>query len=251
MNIKQGAKLLYKKILYGYKSDSKSYIKFLKKQGIKIGENVTFYEPNTNYIDYQKGFLIEIGDNVEITRGVIIITHDYSWALFKKNTGEIIGSRGKVKIGNNVFIGINTIIMKNVTIGNNVVIGANSVVTKDIPDNTVVCGNPAKIIKKYDEFYEKRKQSYKNEAVDMFIEYYKKYNNVPPKTIFDEFFFLFERRQCLEEKEFIEKMKLTGNYSKTRYEFDKSEPEFDGYENFCNYCIKQYKENKNEYKEKN
>lgn len=50
-------------------------------------------------------------------------------------------------IGNNVYIGAGAIIMNPITIGNNVIIGAGSVVTKDIPDNAVVAGNPAKIIK--------------------------------------------------------------------------------------------------------
>ena len=61
---------------------------------------------------------------------------------------------------NNVFIGCNSIIMGGVRIGNNVVIGAGSVVTKDIPDNSVVVGNPAKVIKTFDEFIEKRDQEF-------------------------------------------------------------------------------------------
>ena len=55
------------------------------------------------------------------------------------------------KIGNNVYIGAGTIIISPITIGNNVTIGAGSVITKDIPDNAIVTGNPAKIIK-YKEF---------------------------------------------------------------------------------------------------
>lgn len=52
-----------------------------------------------------------------------------------------------VKIGNNVWIGMNSIVMRGVTIGNNVVIGAGSIVTKDIPSNVVAAGTPCKIIK--------------------------------------------------------------------------------------------------------
>ena len=50
-------------------------------------------------------------------------------------------------IGNNVSLGANVNIMGNVTIGNNVIVGAGSVVVKDVPDNCIVAGNPAKIIK--------------------------------------------------------------------------------------------------------
>src|SRR5665647_533822 len=52
-----------------------------------------------------------------------------------------------IKFGNNVFIGINSIILPGVTIGDNVVIGAGSIVNRDVPDNVVVAGVPAKIIK--------------------------------------------------------------------------------------------------------
>lgn len=54
---------------------------------------------------------------------------------------------GDVYIGENTFIGMNTIITKPVTIGKNCIIGAGSIVTKDIPDNCVAAGNPCKIIK--------------------------------------------------------------------------------------------------------
>lgn len=56
----------------------------------------------------------------------------------------------------NVFIGCNTTILGNVRIGSNVIIGAGSVVTKDIPSNSVVVGNPAKVIGTFEEFLEKR-----------------------------------------------------------------------------------------------
>jgi acetyltransferase-like isoleucine patch superfamily enzyme len=67
--------------------------------------------------------------------------------------GEPVTRNGKlvskpVVIGNNCWIGQNAVILKGVIIGNNCVIGANSVVTKDVPDNTIVAGNPARIILK-------------------------------------------------------------------------------------------------------
>ena len=52
-----------------------------------------------------------------------------------------------MKIGNNVFIGMNTTILKGTTIGDNVIIGAGSVVTKNIPAGVIVAGNPAKVIR--------------------------------------------------------------------------------------------------------
>ena len=63
---------------------------------------------------------------------------------------------GPIKVGNNVFIGSNTVILPNIKIGNNVIIGAGSIVTKDIPDGSVVAGNPAKLITTFDKYIEKR-----------------------------------------------------------------------------------------------
>lgn len=236
--IKKIIKEIYKKIIYGYKSSSESYIKYLKKRGILIGKDVTFYEPNTNYIDTQKPWLIEIGNNVEITRGVVIITHDYAWSVIKQLNGKIVGSRGKVTIGNNVFIGINTVILQGVTIGNNVIIGANTLVNKDIPDNAIVAGNPCKMISSVDQYIVKREKKQILEAKEMFLEYYKRYEKIPPKEVFDEFFWLFEtRKQKKLPKEYIEKIKLTGNKEKTEKMFLKDNPYFDGYSKFVEYCL--------------
>lgn len=232
-------KEIYKKFLYGYKSSSKSYTKYLRKKGVQIGNNVTFHEPSTNYIDVQKPFLITIGNNVEITRGVIIITHDYSWSVLKSKYFEIIGSRKKVTIGNNVFIGMNTIILKGVTIGDNVIIGANSVVTKNIPSETVYCGSPAKKICTLDEYYLKRTKEYEKEAIELFIQYYNRYKKVPKKEMFDEFFWIFEKRNLDElPKKFIFKLKLGGNYDETLKKFLNTKPKFSSYESFVEECFK-------------
>lgn len=111
---------------------------------IKIGKN-TYISPKA-YLDRHKKHSIEIGDNCYITRDCIILDHTQ-----EKQGGplKLWGENefGKVKIGNNVFIGVKTVIMPGVTIGNNVIIGACSLVTKDIPSDVVVFGQPAKIHK--------------------------------------------------------------------------------------------------------
>ena len=70
---------------------------------------------------------------------------------------------GKIKIGDNVFIGANATVLPNVTIGNNSIIGANSVVTKAPPDNVVVAGNPAKIICDVDSYRNKNEVKMKSQ----------------------------------------------------------------------------------------
>lgn len=232
-------KKMYKIFLYGYKGTSDIYIRYLKNKGIDIGENVTFYEPNTNHVDVQKPWLVRIGNNVEITRGVVIITHDYAWSVIKQATGEIIGNRGKVIIGNNVFIGMNTVILNGVTIGNNVIIGANTLVNKDVPSGAVVVGNPVKVIDSVENYIDKRRKNYINDAVDLFCSYFKRENKIPNKEIFDEFFWIFEKRNMNSlPKKFDYKLSLTGNYQISVDKFLQSDPYFNGYEEFVEFCMK-------------
>ena len=95
---------------------------------------------------------LEIGDNVTFSSGVHIYTHDsnnyrlYNRKKDKKNGTHI--DRASVKIGNNVQIGANSVVLKGVTIGNNVVIGALSLVKDDIPSDSMAVGSPCKVIKK-------------------------------------------------------------------------------------------------------
>lgn len=86
----------------------------LKRRGVKIGENVHVFSAN---IDGGHGFLVEIGNNVTITNATIL-THD---ASTKKFLGY--SKVGKVKIGDNVFVGYGSIILPGVIVGNNVIIG--------------------------------------------------------------------------------------------------------------------------------
>ena len=120
-----------------------------RRRGVKIGENVNMYSCN---IDYGHGFLIEIGDNCTITH-TTILTHDASTKMYLGYSKV-----GRVKIGNNVFIGQGSIILPGVCIGNDVIIGAGSVVKKDIPDRTVAAGNPAEPICSLDKYIERNKE---------------------------------------------------------------------------------------------
>lgn len=88
---------------------------------------------------------VHIGKNCLFAPRVCIFTATHPIDPDARNTGLAYGK--PVTIGDNVWIGGNTVINPGVTIGNNVVIGSGSVVTKDIPDNVVAAGNPCKIIK--------------------------------------------------------------------------------------------------------
>ena len=106
------------------------------------------------YISYfgSEPFLIAIGDRVTITAGVQLITHDGSTWLIRDQEGSRYQRYAPITIGDDVFIGVNSIILPGVTIGSRVVVGAGSVVTRDIPDGVVVAGNPARVIRDFDSF---------------------------------------------------------------------------------------------------
>ena len=92
---------------------------------------------------------VTIGDYCILSPQVGIYTQSYPIDAKKRRAGYEYAK--PINIGNNVWIGGNSIINPGVTIGNNVVIQAGSVVSEDIPDNVVVCGNPAKIIKRIEQ----------------------------------------------------------------------------------------------------
>ncbi len=205
-------KNIIRKIIYKEKASSEDYVDSMVKKGARIGKGTVVFAPTQTMIDMTRPWLIEIGENVQITEGVKILTHGYDWSVIKGVTGEILGSAGKVTIGNNVFIGMNSIILKGVTIGNNVIIGAGSLVNKDIPDNCVVAGNPAKVIMSLEDYCEKRKAVQVEEVTELIREYRKVYNKDPSEEELSEFFWLFTDDSGKLHSSWEEKMRLVNNY---------------------------------------
>lgn len=107
---------------------------------VSVGEN-TWVGPFT-ILDGSGG--LKIGSNCSISAGVHIYSH--STVLWAVSGGKEVYQYGQVVIGNNCFIGPQSIIQYGVTIGDHCVIGANSFVNERIPDNAIAAGNPAKII---------------------------------------------------------------------------------------------------------
>ena len=108
--------------------------------------------------------LISLGNNVHLASKVSLISHDAIHLMLNKSYifsgGDFYHENiGCIEIGDNVFVGANTIILPDVRIGSNVVIAAGAVVNKDIPDNSVAAGVPARIIGKFDILATKRLQS--------------------------------------------------------------------------------------------
>ena len=98
--------------------------------------------------------LIRIHNNVSIHKTAAIITHDMINKFLKKAKPDMdFGYRerlGCVEIMDNVYVGNQVIILPDVRIGSNCIISAGSVVTQDIPENSVVAGNPAKVVGRFD-----------------------------------------------------------------------------------------------------
>jgi len=126
---------------------------------IEVGD--TFYANyNCIILDVAK---VKIGDNVMFAPNVAIYTAGHPVHPESRGSGYEYGIG--ITIGNNVWIGGNTVINPGVTIGDNTVIGAGSVVTKDIPANVIAMGIPCKVIREITE--EDRKYYYKDRVFDV------------------------------------------------------------------------------------
>jgi acetyltransferase-like isoleucine patch superfamily enzyme len=159
-------KIIQKLQKFYYTSSSERLVNYYRKKGIRIGGDCFFIDPKHVTIDTTRPELVEIGEHVFIHKGTIILTHDWASWGFVYSHNEFLPSHGKVKIGNNVWMGENVTILKGVTIGDNVIIGIGSIVTKDIPSNSIAVGVPAKVIGSYDDYYEKRKKLYVDECFE-------------------------------------------------------------------------------------
>lgn len=133
-----------------------------KKLGMKVGKNCSFVSPGPNF--GSEPYLIEFGNDVTVSFDVAFVTHDAGTRVLRnlakteKEKQTVI--YGKIKVGNNCFIGCRTTVLPGVTIGNNCIIGAGSVVNNDIPSNSVAAGIPCKVICTIDEYKEKHKDDF-------------------------------------------------------------------------------------------
>jgi acetyltransferase-like isoleucine patch superfamily enzyme len=137
---------------------------------VTVGENCEFFSGHTDNLiginrpciisSHTRGAIIQIGENCgfcgtvigafkSITIGKIVkcgantLITDSDWHLEDPRSGN----PRPIVIGDNVWLGANTVVLKGVTIGENSLIGINSVVTKDIPPNVIAAGNPCHVIK--------------------------------------------------------------------------------------------------------
>lgn len=171
---------------------SEDFIKYLRRKGVCIGEDCEFFKPATQFVDPSNPELITIGNKVKISLEVAILTHGFDYSVLRElHPGECFGSAGPVTIGDNVFVGMRSILLKNTQIGHNCVIGAGSVVKGEIPDNSVAAGNPARVVMTIDDLYHKYKMREVDEARELAQTIYKNRGMPPDLADFTEFFYLF------------------------------------------------------------
>ncbi len=161
---------------------TKGGVAYARRIGVVVGDNCRIYTRHFG----SDPFLITIGDRVTVTANVHFLTHDGSLCLFRDDKGRRYKYQ-PIEIGNDVFIGINSIIMPGVKIDDKVIIAAGSVVTKSVPSGSIVAGVPAKIIGDFEDFKHKSlndcishrdidfSKSYKERVLEVVSNTYKDY----------------------------------------------------------------------------
>ena len=138
--------------------------RFLISQGAQIGEGTRILSSISSFST--EPYLISIGKNTLLSSNVLLTPHDGGIKVLddydkciedggKSYFTEPHDKMGRIKIGDNCFIGHSAIVLPGVTIGNNVIIGAGSIVSHDVPSDCVAAGVPARVICTLDEYYEK------------------------------------------------------------------------------------------------
>lgn len=128
-------------------------VAYLRHCGARIGDHCQILTHVKNF--GSEPWLIAIGNRVTLANGVVLLTHDGASRVFRHTVpaSSPWGNRfGRIVVGNNCFIGVNAIIMPDVSIGANCIVGAGSVVVSDVSPRSVVAGVPARQIATLDEY---------------------------------------------------------------------------------------------------
>lgn len=227
-------KKVIRKILFGYKSSSESFVKHLRDKGCQVGDKVVVFSPNNTVIDESRPFLLKIGNSVRITQGVVILTHDFSYCVCRPIYHDLVNDCSKETIiGDNVFIGMNAVVLPGTRIGNNCIVGAGAIAHGTFPDNVVIAGNPATVICTIDEYYNKRKESRVNDGFALANLIRLKYNREPTIAEMGNYYWLFAPRSEKWLNDNHVNVSMSGDYyNQIITDFINSSPLFDSFDDF-------------------
>jgi acetyltransferase-like isoleucine patch superfamily enzyme len=121
---------------------NESRVRFLRAQGVRIGEGCLIYTT----LFSTEPYLVELGNHVAVSSGTSFITHDASGWLFADHPDMDVF--GDIKVGDNTYFGTHCIVLPGTRIGSNCIIGSGTVVRGTIPDDSVVFGNPGRVVMK-------------------------------------------------------------------------------------------------------
>lgn len=159
-------KKLYLTLKIALEGNGYKKAEYLKAQNMfgSFGDKIYWYPRNLP----SDPEMIFLHNNIKIATGVYFCTHDIMELMFndypdcvKKlkqctEKKEFVRHKSTIEVYDNVFLGANAMLMGGIKIGPNAIIAAGSVVTKDVPENSVVAGNPAKIIGTFDNIVKNR-----------------------------------------------------------------------------------------------
>ena len=232
--LKQLVSKTINRVVFGHATSSDEYVKYLREKGVSVGEYVKFFGPRSNIIDVTRPYLLKIGKGVKITEGVAILTHDFSFSVFRKVYHSIQNEcAGYTIIGDNCFIGIRSVILGGVHLGDNCIVAAGSVVTTSFPSGSVIGGNPAKLICTLDDLYKRRNDRQIEDAFRQANIIRKEYGREPLLSEMKNFYplFLERKKNVLKKNEIF--TKISGDdEDEIIADFYASAPVFNGFDDF-------------------
>lgn len=249
---KLGQKLndLRKFLMFGNRSSTKLYIRALKARGAHISDDLYIQTPESVFIDDTTPYMLTIGKNVFITAGVKIFTHDACQRIETAKNGSISGNIKPVNIGNRVFLSVNSTVLCGVSICDDVIVGANSVVSRSITEPGVYVGMPVHKVADIDEYFAKRTKNQLDEAYTLAIKYYEAFGKKPPEDVLNEFFWLYcPRNESAISKKCRSQMSLWDNFDLCLESFLSSDPEFESYDEFWDWCLNRREKEKEQCQE--
>lgn len=226
------------RLVHPHSYSSESYVKYLKSIGIEIGDGTYFFDsPNTS-IDIQRPHLIKIGNNVKIASGVKILAHDYCRSTVFQATRKYVPDYGFTSIGDNSFLGLNSIYLMGAQLGRNCIVGAGSIVTSVYPDNSVIAGSPAKLICTVSDLAARKDLKAAESAVDYAINFFIRFKRWPTvREMSNSFCWLYLPHSIKTLEEYPDLFQLHGiNNNLLINQFLKSDPTWNSFSDFISYC---------------